>query len=245
MNRIDMHTDSQNNINIRTISPKPGIFIWYARIPRIMQLIFHKDSLPDSRQMRNITFDKSHFSQSFLNDEEISIINGFKAVKKQIEWISGRYLIKLMIQNIFSKTLPLDEITISYLDEGAPFLTHAPYIPISLSHSNNFTAAGCCMDKTRILGIDIEKIGTKPDKGFLKIAFTKKEISHLADNAAPVFKNWTIKEAYLKYIKKGFNENLHRVEVIDNEIWHNQNRVNVDIYSTMIDDNYILSLVAD
>jgi 4'-phosphopantetheinyl transferase len=101
------------------------------------------------------------------------------------------------------------------------------------------------MDKTRVLGIDIEKIGTKPDKGFLKIAFTKKEIAHLKNNAASIFKNWTIKEAYLKQIKKGFNENLHKVEVIDNEIWHNQNRVNVEISSTIIDDNYVLSLVTD
>ncbi len=240
-----MAVDFQNNIDIKTISPKPEIVIWYARISQIMQLVFHKESLPDSRHLRNIIFDKYNFTQPFLNSEEINTINGFKALKKQMEWISGRYLIKLMAKNIFSKALPLDEITISYLDEGAPFLTHAPYIPISLSHSNNYAAAGCCMDKTHALGIDIEKIGTKPDKGFLKIAFTKKEIAHLKNNAESIFKNWTIKEAYLKQIKKGFNENLHRVEVIDNEIWHNQNRVNVEIYSTIIDNNYVLSLVTD
>ena len=240
-----MNANFQNNIDIRTLSPKPEIFIWYAKISQIIQSVFHDDKLPDSRHLRNIIFDKSNFTQTFLNNEEINVINGFKALKKQIEWISGRYLVKLMIQNIFSKALPLDEITISYLKGGAPFLTRAPHIPISLSHSNNYAAAGCCMDKTRVLGIDIEKIGTKPDKGFLKIAFTKKEISHLKNNAAPIFKNWTIKEAYLKYIKKGFNENLHNVEVIDNEIWHNHNRINVDIHSTTIDDNYVLSLVTD
>ncbi len=240
-----MTTGFQNNIDIRTISLKPEIVIWYARISQIWQLVFQKDNLTDSRHLRSIIFDKFNFIQPFLNSEELNTINGFKALKKQIEWISGRYLIKLMAQNIFSKALPLDEITISYLDEGAPFLTHAPYIPISLSHSNNYAAAGCCIDRTHVLGIDIEKIGTKPDKGFLKIAFTKKEIAHLQNNAASIFKNWTIKEAYLKQIKKGFNEDLHNVEVIDSEIWHNQNRVNVEIYSTIIDDNYVLSIVTD
>jgi len=240
-----MITDFHNNNGIKTLSSKPEVIIWYARIPWIMQMIFNKENIPAPRQMKNIIFEKNSFTQSFLNNEEIDIINGFRALKKQKEWLCGRYLIKLMIQNNFARDLPLDKITISYLDEGAPFVTHSPDIPISLSHSNNYTTAAFCMDKTRILGVDIEKIGTKPDKGFLKTAFTQKEIMHLKDNASSIFKKWTIKEAYLKYIKKGFYESLHNVEIVDNQIWHNQNRINVDIYSTMIDDNYVLSLVTD
>ncbi len=194
--------------------------------------------------MRNRVFDKEDFRQSFLNSDEINTINGFKALKKQLEWISGRYLIKLMIQYNFSLHLPLNQITISYLDEGAPFLTHDPDIPVSLSHSNNYTAAAFCRNKTKTIGIDIEKIAKKPDIWFLKTAFTQNEIIHLEDNADSIFKNWTIKEAYLKQIKKGFNESLHKVEVIDKEIWHNKKQINIDVYSTFIDD-YVLSLVSD
>ncbi len=79
----------------------------------------------------------------------------------------------------------------------------------------------------------------------MKTAFTQNEIAHLKDDAAQIFKNWTIKEAYLKYIKKGFNESLHRVEVINNEILHNNNKINVDMFSTFINDDYVLSLVSD
>ena len=235
----------QNNIKIDILSPKPGIVIWYARISQIMQSIFHKDTLPDTGQMRNKIFDKNNFTMPVLNHEEIAAINGFKALKKQIEWLSGRYLIKLMIQHNLYKDLSLDQINISYLDEGAPFLTHDIDIPISLSHSNNYTASACSIKRSQTMGIDIEKIFKKPDAWFLKTAFTKKEISHLQDSAASIFKNWTIKEAYLKYIKKGFNENLHNVEVIDDAIWHNKTRINVDIYSTLIDNDYVLSLVSN
>ena len=234
----------QNDIKINILCPNREVTIWYVKIPIIIESIFHKNSIPDSKQMKNRVFDKKDFRQSFLNSDEINTINGFKALKKQMEWISGRYLIKLMIQYNFSKHLPLNQITVSYLDEGAPFLTHDPEIPVSLSHSNNYTAAAFCRNREKTIGIDIEKIAKKPGVWFLKTAFTQNEIIHLEDNAGSIFKNWTIKEAYLKQIKKGFNESLHKVEVIDNKIWHNKKQINIEVYSTFIDD-YVLSLVSD
>ncbi len=259
MYKYNMPLDFQNSINIKTLSVKPDLIIWYAKISRITKEVFNRDYsgslIGDTTQIKNRTFDKNSFKQCFLNNEEVHTINGFKAFKKQIEWISGRYLVKLMIQYNFSLDLPIDQINLDYLDQGAPFLCSAPNIPLSLSHSNNYTTAACCKNKDKTVGIDIEKIDRKPDSWFLKTAFTKKEIAHLQDNAFSIFKNWTIKEAYLKYIKKGFNESLHKVEVINNEIWHNKNRVEVDIYSTIIDDNddnddndnddYVLSLVTN
>lgn len=217
-----MNINLQNGIHINTLSPKPGITIWYAGIPDIIHSILSKDRYHNFkshtfRTMVNETFQKDDFTISFLSDGEITTANSFKALKKQMEWISGRYLIKQMIHHIFLEDLSLDQIALSYLEQGAPFLTHHPDIPVSLSHSNDYTAVACCKNKHQTIGIDIEKIKKKPDANFMKIAFTQDEISNLKDNTGPVpvFKNWTIKEAYLKYIKKGFNESLHRVEIID------------------------------
>ena len=242
-----MTSNFQNKIRISTLSPKPDVTIWYSRIPDIIDSIFIKGRYPDFKSMVNEIFQKDDFINPFLNDDEISTINSFKALKKQIEWISGRYLIKQMMQHFFLENASLDQIMLSYLDEGAPYLTHHPDIPVSLSHSNDYTAAACCKNKDQTIGIDIEKIAKKPDAAFMKIAFTPNEILNLKDDAGPVpvFKNWTIKEAYLKYIKKGFNESLHRVEVINNEIWHNKKKIDVDVYSTFIDDDYVLSFVSD
>jgi 4'-phosphopantetheinyl transferase len=195
--------------------------------------------------MVNEIFKKNDFTQPFFNASEIFTINHFKALKKQIEWICGRVLVKQMIQHLFLSDTPFNEITLSYLAEGAPILSARPDIPVSLSHSNDYTAAVCSSRQDQCLGIDIEMIGKRPDAYFLKTAFTQTEIQHLPNTAAAVFRNWTIKEAYLKYIKKGFNESLHRVEVIGNEIFHNQQKIHVNIFSKHIDNDYILSLVSD
>jgi 4'-phosphopantetheinyl transferase len=234
----------KNNLPIHTLSSIPGVVIWYCRIPMILQSILSDGRPSHFKPPRNERFDKNGFTQPIFNQDEIDTINGFKALKKQIEWISGRYLIKRMMQHLFLKDTCLDAITLSYLDEGAPFLTHHPDIPVSLSHSNDYTAVACSKNKQQTIGIDIEKIAKKPDVYFLKTAFTHDEILNLTDDAAQIFKNWTIKEAYLKYIKRGFNESLHRVEVINNEIRHNDTTVDVAISSTFF-DGYVVSLVSD
>jgi len=238
-----MVSTSQNKLIVNTLSPKPGIIIWYCKIPDIIESILSNGIHPDYKSILNELFKKNNFIKPFFNDEEISTINSFKALKKQIEWVSGRVLIKQMLHHFFLKTVPFDQITLSYLEQGAPFVTQRPFIPVSLSHSSDYTTAACCKDKGQIIGLDIEKIANKPDIFFLKTAFTQNEIVHLKDNTDRIFKNWTIKEAYLKYIKKGFNESLHSVEVINDEIWHNKKKISVDVYSTFIDD-YVLSLVS-
>jgi len=241
----NMASTFQNKICINTFTPKPGVTVWYSRIPDIMALIFNKGTHHNFRAKVNETFKKDDFIKPFFSDGEISTINSFKALKKQVEWISGRYLIKQMIQHFFLENSCLDQITLSYLDQGAPYITNHPDIPVSLSHSNDYATTACCNDKRQTIGIDIEKITKKPDIYFMKIAFTQNEILYLKDDAVEIFKNWTIKEAYLKYIKKGFNESLHSVEVINNEVWHNKKRVNVNLYSTFIDGDYVFSLVSD
>ena len=58
-----------------------------------------------------------------------------------------------------------------------------------------------------------------------------------------IFQQWTTKEAFLKYIKKGFNESLYRVEVIDGKILHHGMEAPVSILTRTIGTGYSLSLV--
>ncbi len=234
-----------NTINIHALSVKSDITIWYSNIPVIINSFFTSGTYHNCRPMVNEIFKKQDFAFPCFNDAEIKTINQFKALKKQLEWMAGRYLIKQMIQTFFLKDLPLERITLSYKDQGAPFVTDHPDIPISLSHSNEYTAVACSLNLKQTLGIDVEKISKKPDAAFLKTAFTKNEIMHMPDEAAQIFRHWTIKEAYLKYIKKGFNESLHKVEVIHDQIFHHEKTIGVDIFSTQIENDYMLSLVSD
>ncbi len=236
---------SHNGIKTHLLELNSGIIIWYARIPDIIHSVLSKDKTDRLTTPQSQSFQKHDFTKIFLSHEERITINGFKALKKQTEWMSGRYLIKSMIQATFLKRIPLDQITLSYLDQGAPFLPDHADIPVSLSHSNDYTVVACSKNKNQTFGIDIEKIAQKPDNHFLKTAFTQTELTHLKKDAFEIFKHWTLKEAYLKYIKKGFNESLHNVEVINSEIWHNNKKAMVNVMSTGIDSNYILSVVSD
>jgi len=58
------------------------------------------------------------------------------------------------------------------------------------------------------------------------------------------FKSWTAKEAYLKYIKKGFHESLKQVEVINGRIYHHHRIVpDVALFSGRVNNEYSLSLI--
>jgi len=190
----------QNEPCINALSPKPGIVIWYSRIPDIIDKVLRKATYHNFRPQVNEIFKKTDLIQPVLSDAELQTVNGFKAMKKQVEWICGRYLLKLMLARFFLKNTPLDGITLSYLDEGAPFVSCQPQIPVSLSHSHDYTAVACRVDATHPIGLDLEKIAPMPDASFLNIAFTQNELLTLEKNAPAVFKHWTIKEAYLKYI---------------------------------------------
>ncbi len=233
------------NITIQPLTAKPGIPIWYAKIPDIINSVLKNRTSHDSGFQPNKLFEKENFNLCFLNAEEISTVNRFKALKKQMEWMAGRYLLKQMVQNFFLPGHALENINIHYQDLGAPFVADHPDIAVSLSHSHAYTTAACSVNQGQTIGIDIEKISAKPDQGFLKIAFTQKERQHLAEDTAQIFRNWTIKEAYLKYIKKGFNESLHKVEIIHDSIRHHQKKANVDIFCTGINNDYVLSVVSD
>ncbi|MCF6246834.1 MAG: 4'-phosphopantetheinyl transferase superfamily protein [Desulfobacula sp.] len=240
-----MATSIINGIAISTLSLKPGITIWYCKIPHIIRAIFSKNIYHNYRPVVNEIFKKNDFNEPIFNTQEINAVNGFRAFKKQIEWLCGRYLVKQLLHLNYLTKYPLEKITLGYLEQGAPYVAIAPDLPISISHSNDYTAAAAAADRTKIIGLDIEKIQKKPDKYFLKTAFTQKEISQSGESAEMIFKNWTIKEAYLKYIKKGFNESLHKVEILDNEIRHNNKKVDLDVHSIKFEENYILSMVSD
>ncbi|MCP3942016.1 MAG: 4'-phosphopantetheinyl transferase superfamily protein [Desulfobacteraceae bacterium] len=224
-------------------SPQPGISVCYTKIPDIINFVFTTAPDPNYKRLPDRKLKENNFKIPFLSAHELIMVNGFKAQKKQIEWACGRFSLKLFVQKMLIPDIALRDIRVSYHEKGAPFLTDYPNIPISLSHSGDYTAVAMGQNNQSPMGIDIEKIGTKPDAFFMKTAFTQKEISHLSPTAKEIYRHWTLKEAFLKYIKMGFNENLHMVEIIDNEIFHHGKKQNLNSWSRTIDNQYILSVV--
>lgn len=239
-----MNALEPDNILQNTLSPQRGISVSYIKIPFIIDLIFCSPPDPNYKRLPCRQLEQASFRVPFLSAGEFTILNGFKAQKKQIEWVCGRFALKTLVNKKLSLDMPLEEIKISYQKRGAPFLNDYPDISISLSHSGDYTAAALSQTPGTTIGIDIEQIGKMPDSFFMKTAFSAKEIRSIAPKAHEIFRHWTIKEAFLKYIKMGFNENLHRVEILDNKIFHHGKRQRLTTWSETIDNKYILSMVA-
>lgn len=232
-----------DSIIIHPVIVTEEIVIWYASIPDIIKTLLPRLNYNDYKTRLNEQFTLKEFSYSVFNEAEIKTANRFKAMKKQMEWMAGRFLIKKMIHFNYLPDLALNKISLSYEEQGAPFVTGYPEIQLSLSHSHDFTAAVCSTQPDLSLGLDLEKIPLKLDQGFLKTAFTQNEINHMKTDEPSIIRSWTAKEAYLKYIKKGFNESLHRVEIISDRIFHNKKEVGARLFSIQIETGYYLSLV--
>jgi 4'-phosphopantetheinyl transferase len=240
-----METVYPDNLFQNTFFPQPGVTVCYLKISRIMDVIFSTAPDPDYKTKTNQYFGINSFKIPFLSGEELATVNRFKAQKKQVEWICGRFSLKTLASETIAPGVPLADIHVSYEEKGAPFLNHYPDISISLSHSGDYTAVGLGQDRQTTMGIDIEHIQKMPDIFFMKTAFTAREIHHMPQTPHALFRHWTLKEAFLKYIKMGFNENLHRVEIIDDEIFFHGKKQGLNAWSRTIEDQYILSMVAD
>ena len=229
----------------------PEIPIFYARISTLLKGLFTNPDLHQIRPVLNQVIGEDDFKRDFLSRAEKERLNRFKALKKQLEWACGRFMIKSLARAalslgdapVMAADRPLADIALDYREKGAPFLVDAPEVSITLSHSGDFTAAGISLVPGTILGLDIEAIGPMPDANFLKTAFTPNEIRDMGGTPKGVFRAWTLKEAYLKYIGMGFNENLHRVEIMADHIVHHGKTAPVEMFTTVIEDSYSLSIV--
>jgi 4'-phosphopantetheinyl transferase len=193
--------------------------------------------------LKNIIFKPELFRRPFLSSGEIKALNRFKALKKQIEWLVGRFAVKKLASSC-CRSNAYTGIIIDYEPEGAPYLPEYPDLSISISHSGGYAAVALSRDRFIKIGIDIEKIAPDSIKHILKVAFTDREQAMLKRcSDAAVFESWTTKEAYLKYIKKGFNENLRQVEVINGRIYHGRMEQDISLFLGRINTEYALSLV--
>ncbi|HCY87724.1 MAG TPA: hypothetical protein DHV36_21495 [Desulfobacteraceae bacterium] len=235
--------------HILTLDPVPHIRIQIIRIPDLAGYLL-TEALPANYTVcKPLVFAPENFCRPFLSPEELERLNRFKALKKQVEWLCGRFALKWLVRSVLTPESRLAGIRISYREEGAPFLDALPDHCISLSHSSDYTAAAVALKKDFCMGIDIEAIGKQPDSAFLKTAFTEREILDMAsgrqDGPRAVFRHWTLKEAYLKYIGRGFNENLHQVEILTKGIFHGGTKADLACWSQEAVPGYMLSAVFD
>jgi 4'-phosphopantetheinyl transferase len=199
----------------------------------------------DSQKFRfekNRVFEYSQL-KSIFNETEVEIINSFKTLKRQVEWMSGKLCVKTLVNEKTDKDPT--EISVSIHEKGAPYLKDFPGFYISISHSNTYAVAVLSRDKN--VGIDVEKVEKNSVEYVLKAGFSKreKEALDLKDEYL-LYKNWTKKEAFLKYIKLGFHECLNNVEVINGIVFYNNSSVNdCKMIEYNLSDDYPLSICVE
>ena len=191
-----------------------------------------------------VVFVYKGFLASFLSNEEWIKLNHYKTYKRQIEWLGGRLAVKKYISQLTGLS-PL-EIILKNKNTGAPYLSNPRDYSVSISHAGNYAVCAIKNTVKQKVGIDLEPIKL-PGEDFYQIAFSARELSHL-NKADPfqVVQNWTLKEAYLKYIEQGFHENLHNIEVINNRIFHHNTEIkHIKTHTHFIDNQYVYSVVTN
>jgi 4'-phosphopantetheinyl transferase len=240
---LSLRLDPAALISIRR--PVPGYRLAFVSIPRLLETCLAISVGPSFRTAPPLAFDNDAFCESFLGPDEIGIVNGFKALKKQVEWIAGRYAAKQLARQFLTAQPPLDITRIAYRTKGAPYFTSDPSLPLSISHSWDYAVAGLGLAPARVLGLDLEKIRPDSRNTILQTAFTGREMDDLQNkDNRELFLRWTAKEAYLKYIGMGFHESLKRIEILQHTIFHDARPVpSLTLHSHLPFPAYAFSMV--
>ncbi len=208
---------------------------WYAS--EILKI-----STPDYRKEKSLTFrNNMPYSGCSFSDEEMTKINSFPALKKQVEWSAGRICIKKLAGLVMGK----EGVTasVSYRKKGAPYLQDYPDVYISISHSGNFAMALLKTGPGRA-SIDVETVKSRNTESIVKVALSEKEKSAPPSSLRELIKIFTIKEAFMKYIEQGFHESLKKIEIIDEKIFHNSVPMDALNYiSYEVDESHIATVV--
>jgi len=182
------------------------------------------------------------FKTDWLNDSELETVNRFATRKRQMEWMSGRFAVKKLATRRVQCSK--NKVVVRTDENGAPSLSGFPQYNISISHSHELAVAGISPSDIRI-GLDVENADAIDTDLIRKVGFSKREREALKNRPGKeVVENWTKKEAWLKLIGKGFNENLQEVEVMDGAIIYQQKRMEeLSIQTETIGNRYVFTLL--
>lgn len=235
-----------------TMTPEPYFFeieilseyiqLCFVHLPRFVRMFFGDPSPTDFRRQKNRVLPPSGPLGPFFSESEFDKINKFKVLKKQVEWMAGKVAVKTLAEHM--SLCAAGDLRISAEENGAPFLLDYPHISISISHSGDYAVAAMDLGG-RGIALDIEAIEQGRMKNIMRVAFSENEIRRYSDSDdAVLYLNWTVKEAFLKYIKKGFAEGLKKVEVLDGHVFHHGRHASgITIDSRIIFKDYAFTLI--
>jgi len=153
---------------------------------------------------------KNNCRKSFLgmlDEYEIIKYNKIQNIRDREKFLFGRYILKKIISTYTNQKII--DIKFKYNHFGKPLLSDN-LLNFNLSHSEDYLAIGIS-DKE--IGVDIENVKLI-DLGMAETFCTKEELLYIynsADQYHNFFRLWTLKEAFIKNIGKGFSFNVRNL----------------------------------
>lgn len=178
---------------------------------------------------------------TFCNSKEKSRA---KRYHKEID--SSRFLITRSILKIIVAAytqLSVKEISLDYQFNKKPYLASHPWLNFNISHSEDYAVIAISRIK---IGIDIEYMSEDQDYTNLLIdVFNKKEILNIenaTDKKNAFYTSWTRKEAFVKALGKGIDDDFKYIPCLDGQhrIDTNllKNEKNWQVYSFDLAEHY-------
>lgn len=164
--------------------------------------------------------------------------NRIKLAKSNISkkvYLYSELLLKYLIYR--ETNLDISNLMFSKNKFGKPFLINQANIKYNLSHTKDALAISISDNE---IGIDIEKIRTI-NLRIAKRFFTKNEYNYVMerDSTYRFLEIWTKKEAYMKFVGKGFAMGLNSFDTTKESFNNRYNMSTADI------DGYIISICND
>ena len=224
--------------------PDSCIQLASLRIPDVAHWLFPDLVSTNYRIERPRPFDLKKIGDR-ISVAELEILNNFRTLKKQIEWLCGRLCVKALVGRYVSSGMPAPHVRVATTTEGAPYLSGFPEYSISITHGGDWAVAALAERKDVCIGIDIEPDIQRDRDAFLRTAVSERERSLLESRPeSDLTSHWTRKEAALKLIGKGFHLSLKKLEVLSDGTYLEGDRIEgLNEWTTTCLEDHILSAV--
>lgn len=188
------------------------------RISKIEKNLFPLEDAPHSRK-KPVLWEETPELPGFSEKEKASF-NEFPTRKRQMEWLSARFAVKILVKKVLAPAFPMKDIAVEKGEKGAPYLPAFPEYAISISHSGDWAICGLSTKKGRKIGLDVEMMEKKDRDAFSRIAWSEREADLLSEASdGEIVRHWTRKEAVLKVLGEGFHLPLKRLEILPSGVY--------------------------
>ena len=235
------------------------IKLCFVNIPLIAEYFFLDVDISKLSVLPNLVPDEDNLNKYFAQSE-IEKILSFKTLKRQVEKMSGSIALKFLIKKyigsqnntLYGNVLDFEKeqqvfssIVTSNYESGCPFVVGVEEFSVSVSHSFDMAVAALSLNPKVNVGVDLEFLRSFEIENILKVVFSNRERDFYKDKSVEeVMRAFCFKEAYLKYIRKGFSENPSSVELIDGDVFFKKELVlDVQWVFRSIGAGYVLGAV--